>query len=67
MAGRQESWLVRYVSPFGSPAWMPEAEAKGHLEADDADWVEWSRLGLLDERMRRVGPPRIEYPKEDRH
>jgi hypothetical protein len=52
--------LVRYCSPFGSPAWMPEERARALLEADDARWVEWSRLGMLSERQRQHGPPRIE-------
>jgi hypothetical protein len=52
--------LVRYVSPFGSPANMTEEEAGRHLTEDTACWQEWAELGLLDERMLRVGTPRIE-------
>lgn len=55
--------LVRYVSPFGSPATMARREAEMHLAWDDACWREWGPLGMLDGRMRRIGPPRIEEPK----
>ena len=65
MAAKKVRW-VRYVSPFGSPASMPEEQAERHLADDDARWLEFSKLGLLDERMRPIGPPRIEYPKEAR-
>jgi hypothetical protein len=63
MSGRRRAKvpaLVRYCSPFGSPAWMPEADAQRHLEEDDQRWVEWSRLDMLTERQRQHGPPRIE-------
>jgi hypothetical protein len=53
--------LVRYVSPFGSPAGMTLAEAERHLAEDDALWLELSELGLLADYQRAVGPPRIEY------
>jgi hypothetical protein len=31
--------LIRYVSPFGSPAWMTREQAQVHLVADDARFV----------------------------
>lgn len=52
--------LVRLVTPFGTPAWMDEAEALRHVEADDARWLRWSELGILSDAQRAVGPPRIE-------
>lgn len=52
--------LVRYVSPFGSPAWMTRAKAREHLAEDDARYVRWQKLGILSEEQRRVGAPRIE-------
>lgn len=52
--------LVRYISPFGSPAWMTEEEARGHLVADARFWEELSRIALLSAREREIGPPRIE-------
>lgn len=52
--------LVRYVSPFGSPAWMTRERAQALLADDDARYVEWSQLGLLSAAHRRIGPPRIE-------
>lgn len=52
--------LVRYVSPFGSPAWMSREEAERHLAEDDARWCEWQELGILSEHHIEIGPPRIE-------
>jgi hypothetical protein len=52
--------LVRYISPFGSPAWMTAEEAQRHLEEDDARWLLNQRAGNLSEWQREVGPPRIE-------
>lgn len=54
--------LVRYVSPFGTPAWMPRDVAERHLEVDDARYVEWSRLGILPAFALAIGAPRIELP-----
>jgi hypothetical protein len=58
--------LVRYVSPFGSPAWMTRDRAEQLLAEDDRRY-EWlaavsSEVGedLLGARARREGPPRIE-------
>lgn len=52
--------LVRYVSPFGSPAGMTRAAALELLEADDARWIRYQAVGALSEHQRAVGPPRIE-------
>jgi len=52
--------LVRYVSPFGTPAWMSREIAEQHLEDDDRRWVLYSQHGLLSEAQREIGPPRIE-------
>ena len=52
--------LVRYVSPFGSPAWMPLAEAERHLAEDDRLWLDLSEVGALSAAQRQISPPRIE-------
>jgi hypothetical protein len=52
--------LVRYVSPFGSPAWMTREEAERHLAEDDKRWLRYSELQLLTEDQRAIGAPRIE-------
>ncbi len=59
--------LVRYVSPFGSPAWMPRARAEELLYEDDKRYLflqELEREGagpMLTDRQRfEIGPPRIE-------
>lgn len=52
--------LVRYVSPFGSPAWMPRDRAEQLLREDDARWLRWQELGVLSARQKEVGPPRID-------
>jgi hypothetical protein len=59
--------LVRYVSPFGSPAWMTREQAQVHLAEDDARllWLEKAEAEgagpMLTPRQRQIGPPRIEY------
>lgn len=55
--------LVRYVSPFGSPAWMPREQATRLLAEDDARYLLHQDAGALSEDQRRVGPPRIEVPR----
>lgn len=52
--------LVRYVSPFGSPATMQLDAASFHLERDLALWDELEEIGLLDERSLRIGRPRLD-------
>lgn len=53
--------LVRYVSPFGSPAWMTRDQAEKHLTEDDRLWLLHQNAGNLSEEQHRVGPPRIEH------
>lgn len=52
--------LVRYVSPFGSTAWMPLGVAEHFMAEDDARWLRNQEAGVLTEKQRKVGPPRIE-------
>jgi hypothetical protein len=58
--------LVRYISPFGSPAWMTRTQAEFHLRQDDARWCHYLRIEqatkcpALSEQQRLIGPPRIE-------
>lgn len=52
--------MVRYVSPFGSPAYMSRAGALRLLAEDDARWLLYGHLDLLSEAQRAVGAPRIE-------
>lgn len=58
--------LVRYVSPFGSPAWMSRDRALDLMEADDKRWVWYhsveSMTGnpMLSDEQRAIGAPRIE-------
>lgn len=54
--------LVRYVSPFGSPAWMPLERAEALLAEHDAHWLLNQRAGNLSPEQIRIGPPRIERP-----
>lgn len=51
---------VRYVSPFGSPAWMTRSEAERYRAEDDARYELHHELGILSEREREIGPPCIE-------
>lgn len=60
MSRRREPVLVRYVSPFGTPAWMPRADAERHLAVDDDRWCRFAAVGILSDRQLAVGPPRIE-------
>jgi hypothetical protein len=52
--------LVRYISPFGTPAWMLREKAERHLAEDDARWLLYQKAGNLSAYNLRVGPPRIE-------
>jgi hypothetical protein len=60
-ARRKRPDLVRYVSPFGSPAYMSREQAERYLAEDDARWLraQEGRYPLSDEQ-RAIGPPRIE-------
>lgn len=59
MPSKTQPKLVRYVSPFGSPASMSPDEAERHLAKDLVRWEEWLALDLLDEHALRIGVPRI--------
>lgn len=63
MSARRALRLVRYVSPFGSPAWISREEAAIHLERDDRRYLDLAEAGALSDAMRRVGPPRIEHDR----
>jgi hypothetical protein len=52
--------LVRYVNPFGYPAWMTRRRAERRLALDDRRWQRYLAVGCLTRREREVGPPRIE-------
>jgi len=60
--------LVRYVSPFGTPAWMTRERAQALLEEDDQRYVKYQNAGVLTYFTLGVassqcdGPPRIEIP-----
>ena len=57
---------VRYVSPFGSPAYMPRDVAERYMADDDARWLRYlaaEQQGagqMLTDQQRQIGPPRIE-------
>lgn len=52
--------LVRYVSPFGSPAWMSRERAQALMVEDDRLWLLFQEAGNLSEEQRQIGPPRYE-------
>lgn len=58
--------LVRYISPFGSPATLRRIDAVKRLQRDDAQWLRWQEAEqegagqLISDRMHETGPPRIE-------
>jgi hypothetical protein len=52
--------LVRYLSPFASPAWIPRWQARAYLAQDDRRWSRLEELGMVSARQRAAGPPRIE-------
>lgn len=58
--------LVRYVSPFGSPAWMSRDRALAHLNIDDRRWVWYQHVEamtgnpMISDEQRTIGAPRIE-------
>jgi hypothetical protein len=51
--------LVRYVSPFGSPACMSQENAERYLAEDQRMWVMLVEDDMLTETQRRIGVPRI--------
>lgn len=58
--------VVRYVSPFGSPAWMPLKMAQTLMEHDDKRWSRHQEIKaqtgeyVLGETRRAIGAPRID-------
>lgn len=61
---REKPRLVRFVSPFNSPAWMEPERAEQLCKEHDARWLRYQELGLLTEEQRAVGPPIIETHRE---
>ena len=58
--------LVRYISPFGSPAWMSPEAAQRLLIEDDSLWLYLQEVEaetghrVTSEHQRQIGAPRIE-------
>jgi hypothetical protein len=57
--GRSEP-LVRYVSPFGYPAWMTRRRAERRLVLDARRWRRYHSVGCLTQREQEIGAPRID-------
>lgn len=55
--------LVRYISPYGSPAWMTREQAERYLKEDDRRWLDDQEAGNLSAHQREIGGPRIEVPR----
>ena len=51
---------VHYLSPFAPAAWLPSWQASSYLERDGRRWSKLEELGMVSERQRAAGPPRIE-------
>lgn len=58
--------LVRYSSPFGSPAWMTRERAAKLCIEDDRLWLLMQEVGNLSEQQRKHGPPFYSVPSEGR-
>jgi hypothetical protein len=54
---------VRYVSPFGSPATLDRARAAELLAQDAPLYALCDEVGILSERQRRIGAPRLDDPR----
>lgn len=52
--------LVRYVPLFGSPGWMPEADARRRLAREDRLYLALRALGMS------LTAPRIESARDQR-
>ena len=52
--------LVRYLSPFASPSWLPRWQARSYLEQDEQRWSKLEEMGMVSARQYAAGPPRIE-------
>ena len=59
MSGHGER--VHYLSPFAPAAWLPNWQACSYLERDGRRWSKLEELGMVSERQRAAGPPRIEH------
>jgi hypothetical protein len=57
---RKPPKLVRYVSPFGSPAHMTREEAERYRAQDDKLWLDLQEIGALSDRQREIGAPHIQ-------
>ncbi len=57
---RDRYGLVRYLSPFATPTWLPTWQASAYLEQDARRWSKLEELDMVSTRQRRAGPPRIE-------
>lgn len=51
---------VHYVTPFGSPAWIPGWQADTYLEQDDRRWARLQELEMVSKAQRVIGPPHID-------
>jgi hypothetical protein len=51
---------VHYISPFGSPRWLPAWQARSFLEQDDRRWSRLEDLEMVSDSQRSVGPPHIQ-------
>ena len=51
--GRSEP-LVRYVSPFGYPAWMTRRRAERRLVLDARRWRRYLSVGCLTQREQEL-------------
>jgi hypothetical protein len=64
MTTRRQAELVRYVSPFGSPAWMTRERAEQYRQEDDDRYLRFDDAGMLSAEQRLVGPPRIQTAEQ---
>jgi hypothetical protein len=40
---------------------MTRDEAQRYLDEDDRLWLDMEEVGMLSERQKQIGPPRIEF------
>ena len=60
MSRRRRVKLVRYSSPFGSPAHMERERAQALLREDDHTYCWLQAVGSLSKEQKAHGPPRID-------
>jgi hypothetical protein len=60
VTARRQPRLVRYVSPFASPAWLTEDHALALLAEEAALYEALRSADGLSPRQRQLGEPRIE-------